>query len=48
MNANDTQTAAFMVLFFKNPLCILTTQDMCTLFSVTGNVGITFTSEIFV
>lgn len=47
LNANNPQTAAFIFFFLKTPLCILNTQGMCALYSVTGNVGITLTIEIF-
>lgn len=46
LNANNPQTAA-LICIFLNPLCILNTQGMCALYSVTGNVGTTITVEIF-
>lgn len=36
LDANNPQTAAF-TFYFLNPLCILNTQGMCALYSVTGN-----------
>lgn len=44
LDANNPQAAAFVIIF--NPLCILNTQGMCALYSVTGNVGILVTTEI--
>lgn len=46
-NANNPQTAAFTVVVF-NPLCILNTQGMFALYSVTGNVGITQLRYLYV
>lgn len=46
LDTNNPQTAAFTSFFFFNPLCILNTQGMCALYSVTGNVGIAITTEI--
>lgn len=38
LDANTPQTAAFTFCSFFYPLCILKTQGMCALYSVTGYV----------
>lgn len=49
LNKDNPQTAAFtfcFCFFLFTPLCILNTQGMCALYPVTGNVGISITTEI--